>query len=166
MTMVLTGLDIEAKAAWARAELFGLLGGEDRFRAVDVRLLRFDRPDAAANELATAHLRITVLDPDQARVGRPFSDAVLALAMGGYAGFHTTTPPTGASEYGVFWPALVPAELVEQVVVLPDGSRRTVPHEPAAPSTASLEQTRSWPGPRRRRARARRANSARLGGCR
>jgi hypothetical protein len=137
MTMVLTGLDIDAKAAWARAELFGLLGGEDRFQAVDVRLLRFDRPDAAANELATAHLRITVLDPDQTRVGRPFSDAVLALAMGGYAGFHTTTPPTGASEYGVFWPALVPAELVEQVVVLPDGSRRTVPHSPRAEGSES-----------------------------
>jgi hypothetical protein len=128
MTLVLTGLDIEEKAAWARAELFGLLGGEDRFERTDVRLLRFDQPDAPANEQATAHLRVTVLDADQRRVGRAFSDAVLALALGGYAGFHTTTPPTGASEYGVFWPALVPAEVVEQVVVLPDGSRQVVPH--------------------------------------
>jgi len=128
MTLVLTGLDIEEKAAWARAELFGLLGGEDRFERTDVRLLRFDQPDAPANEQATAHLRVTVLDPDQRRVGRAFSDAVLALALGGYAGFHTTTPPTGASEYGVFWPALVPAEVVEQTVVLPDGSRQVVPH--------------------------------------
>ena len=128
MTLVLTGLDIEAKAAWARQELFGVLGGEDQFEDVDVRLLRFDEPDAPANEQATAHLRVTVLDPDQRRVGRAFSDAVLALALGGYAGFHTTTPPTGASEYGVFWPALVPAEVVEQTVVLPDGSRQVVPH--------------------------------------
>ncbi|MGH3399773.1 MAG: acyclic terpene utilization AtuA family protein, partial [Streptosporangiaceae bacterium] len=128
MTLVLTGLDIEEKAAWARAELFGLLGGEDRFERTDVRLLRFDQPDAPANEQATAHLRVTVLDPDQRRVGRAFSDAVLALALGGYAGFHTTTPPTGASEYGVFWPALVPADVVEQTVVLPDGSRQVVPH--------------------------------------
>ena len=128
MTLVLTGLDIEEKAAWARAELFGLLGGEDRFERTDVRLLRFDQPDAPANEQATAHLRVTVLDPDQRRVGRAFSDAVLALALGGYAGFHTTTPPTGASEYGVFWPALVPADVVEQTVVLPDGGRQVVPH--------------------------------------
>jgi hypothetical protein len=128
MTLVLTGLDIEEKAAWARAELFGLLGGEDRFERTDVRLLRFDQADAPANEQATAHLRVTVLDPDQRRVGRAFSDAVLALALGGYAGFHTTTPPTGASEYGVFWPALVPADVVEQTVVLPDGSRQVVPH--------------------------------------
>jgi hypothetical protein len=135
MTLVLTGLDIEEKAAWAQAELFGLLGGRDRFETVDVRLLRFDQPDAASNERATAHLRVTVLDPDARRVGRAFSDAVLALALGGYAGFHTTTPPTGASEFGVFWPALVPASAVEQVVVLPDGTRRVVPNTQASPVT-------------------------------
>jgi Acyclic terpene utilisation family protein AtuA len=128
MTLVLTGLDIEEKAGWARAELFALLGGEDGFDTVDVRLLRFDQSDAPANELATAHLRITVLDSGAERVGRAFSNAVLALALGGYAGFHTTTPPTGASEYGVYWPALVPAGAVEHVVVLPDGTREVVPH--------------------------------------
>ena len=151
MTLVLTGLDIEEKAAWARAELFGLLGGEDRFEQADVRLLRFDQPDAPANEQATAHLRVTVLDPDQRRVGRAFSDAVLALALGGYAGFHTTTPPTGASEYGVFWPALVPAEAVEQVVVLPDGGRQAVPHTqqlaPSGQAEAPRPASAAEPGP-------------------
>jgi Acyclic terpene utilisation family protein AtuA len=128
MTFVLTGLDIEEKAAWARQELFGLLGGEQRFGAVDVRLLRFDQPDAPSNEQATAHLRITVYDQDQQLAGRRFSDAAMALALGGYAGFHTTTPPTAASAYGVYWPALVPVAAVEQVVVLPDGTRKVVPH--------------------------------------
>jgi hypothetical protein len=142
MTLVLTGLDIEEKAAWARAELFGLLGGEERFETVDVRLLRFDQPDATSNDRATAQLRITVLDGDRERVGRAFSDAVLALALGGYAGFHTTTPPTGASEYGVYWPALVPAGAVEQVVVLPDGTRRVVPHTQELPA----EPGRAEPG--------------------
>jgi Acyclic terpene utilisation family protein AtuA len=136
MTLVLTGLDIEEKAAWARAELFALLGGEDRFATVDVRLLRFDQPDAAASERATAHLRITVLDSDAERVGRAFSNAVMALALGGYAGFHTTTPPSGASEYGVYWPALVPAGVVEHVVVLPDGTRQVVPPVTAPPEAA------------------------------
>jgi hypothetical protein len=149
MTLVLTGLDIEEKAAWARAELFALLGGEDRFAAVDVRLLRFDQPDATANEQATAHLRITVLDSDAERVGRAFSNAVMALALGGYAGFHTTTPPSGASEYGVYWPALVPAGVVEHVVVLPDGSRRVVPPviPPAGPAAAEAAgRAASGPG--------------------
>ena len=40
MTMVITGLDIEEKAAWAADELFGILGGRDQFD--DVR-----RPAAA-----------------------------------------------------------------------------------------------------------------------
>jgi hypothetical protein len=128
MTLVLTGLDIEQKAAWARQELFGLLGGEDRFEAVDIRLLRFDKPDAPTNEQATAHLRITVFGDDAGRVGRGFSDAVLGLALGGYAGSHPTSPPTPATAYGVYWPALVPAGAVEQIVVLPGGGHRVVPH--------------------------------------
>jgi hypothetical protein len=137
MTLVLTGLDIDEKATWACAELFSLLGGRERFAEVDARLLRFDQPDAPSNEQATAHLRITVKDGDPDRVGRSFSDATMALALGGYAGFHTTTPPTAASAYGVFWPALVPAEVVEQVVVLPDGSRRVVPHTRPMPARAA-----------------------------
>ncbi|MQA13207.1 MAG: acyclic terpene utilization AtuA family protein [Pseudonocardiaceae bacterium] len=134
MTLVLTGLDIEAKAAWAEQQLFDILGGKDRFAETDVRLLRFDQPDAPSNEQATAHLRITVKDADPRTVGRAFSNATMELALGGYPGFHTTTPPTPESAYGVYWPALVPAGVVEHVVTLPDGSHRTVPHSPTGPA--------------------------------
>ncbi|MCF7553447.1 acyclic terpene utilization AtuA family protein [Pseudonocardia sp. WMMC193] len=127
MTLVLTGLDVEAKAAWAEELLFSVLGGRDRFAEVDVRLLRFDRPDAPANEQATAHLRITVKDPDPRLVGRAFSNATMELALGGYAGFHTTTPPTAESAYGVYRPAAVPREAVTHTVVLPGGERRVIP---------------------------------------
>ena len=132
MTLVLTGLDIEEKAAWAERELFDILGGRDSFAEANTRLLRFDRDDAPTNEQATAHLRITVKDPDPRKVGRRFSDATMQLALGGYAGFHTTTPPSAESAYGVYWPALVPAAVVEHAVVLPDGTRRVIPH-PANP---------------------------------
>jgi len=130
MTLVLTGLDIEEKAAWAQQELFAVLGGRDRFQEVNVRLLRFDRPDAPSNEQAVAHLRITVKDHDPAVVGRRFSNATMELALGGYAGFHTTTPPSAESAYGVYWPTTVPASEVAHVAVLPDGTRLDVP--PAA----------------------------------
>jgi hypothetical protein len=133
MTLVLTGLDIEAKAAHAERLLFEVLGGRDRFAEVDVRLLRFDHADAESNPEATAHLRITVKDPDPRVVGRAFSNATMELALGGYAGFHTTTPPSAESAYGVYWPALVPARLVEQVLVLPDGSKRVIEHTPSGP---------------------------------
>ncbi len=134
MTLVLTGLDIEEKAAWAEQELFGILGGREQFAAVDVRLLRFDKADAPTNEQATAHLRITVKDPDPRKVGRRFSNATMELALGGYAGFHTTTPPTPESAYGVYWPALVPTADVAHAAVLPDGT--TVPITPTGPAPA------------------------------
>jgi hypothetical protein len=130
MTMVITGLDIEAKAEQARRLLFDRPGGTGAFDEVDVRLLRFDRPDAPTNEQATAHLRITVKSQDERAAGRAFSDATLELAMGGYAGFHLTTPPAGASAFGVYWPALVPAAEVTHTVHLPDGTSQVIPHSP------------------------------------
>src|SRR3984957_2285454 len=135
MTLVLTGLDIEEKAAWAQDELFAVLGGRDQFADVDVRLLRFDHPDAPGNEQAVAHLRVTVKDRDPRAVGRRFSNATMELALGGYAGFHTTTPPSAESAYGVYWPTTIPASEVAHVAVLPDGTRLDVP---AAARTAPV----------------------------
>jgi len=126
--MVLTGLNIEDKAAWAVDELFDILGGQEVFDDVDVQLLRYDKPDPASLVEATAHLRVTVKDSDRAKVDRAFSNAVIELAVAGYPGFHTTTPPTSASEYGVYWPTLVPAELVTQTVVHADGTRQNIAH--------------------------------------
>ena len=127
-TMVLTGLDIEQKAEHAISLLTGLLGGTEQFDEFNVRLLRFDRPDAPTNEQATAHLRVTVKDQDERKVGRAFSNAAMELALGGYAGFHTTSPPTAASAFGVYWPTLVPGDLVTQTVHLPDGGTEVVRH--------------------------------------
>lgn len=128
MTMVLTGLDIEDKAAWAVDELFEILGGPDGFDDVDVQLLRYDKPDPKSMSEATAHLRVTVKDRDRAKVDRAFSNAVVELYVAGYPGFHTTTPPSSASEFGVYWPTLVPADAVQHVVVHGDGSWQTIPH--------------------------------------
>ncbi|WP_109526724.1 MULTISPECIES: acyclic terpene utilization AtuA family protein [Nocardia] len=138
MTLVLTGLDIEEKARWATEQLFATLGGQESFDEVDVQLLRYDTAAPTRLSEATAHLRITVKDRVRARVDRAFSDAVLELYVGGYAGFHTTTPPTSASEFGVYWPSSIPAADVEQVVVHADGSREEIPHSPRAdrPPTA------------------------------
>jgi hypothetical protein len=128
MTLVLTGTRIAEKAAWAEEQLAGLLGGRDAFAEFDARLLRFDHPDAADNAEATAHLRITVKDPDRRKVGRAFSNTTMELALGGYPGFHTTTPPSAESAYGVYWPTLVPAAAVPHRVTLPDGTVRDIPH--------------------------------------
>ena len=155
MTMVLTGLDIEDKARWATDELFEILGSRETFDEVDIQLLRYDRPDPVALTDATAHLRVTVKDQDRTKVDRAFSNAVIELAVAGYAGFHTTTPPTSATEFGIYWPTVVPAELVEHVVVHGDGTRELIPHgiEVADPftHTASLRSRTTDFGPTTRR---------------
>jgi hypothetical protein len=144
---VLTGLDIEQKAEHAVTLLTEVLGGTGQFGEFNARLLRFDHPDAPSNEQATAHLRITVKDQDEAKVGRAFSNAATELALAGYAGFHTMTPPTGASAFGVYWPALIPAALVTQEVHLPDGSTQPV-RPPQHPSqTPPAPQAGSTPPP-------------------
>src|SRR6202023_2188595 len=155
-TMVLTGLDIEEKAERAIALLTEVLGGTEQFDEFDVRLLRFDHPDAPTNEQATAHLRITVKDQDERKVVRAFSNAAVELALAGYAGFHTTTPPTAASAFGVYWPAVIPAAVVTQQVHLPDGETQAVRHTsdlspaPAAPVPASPPAISALPsGPAR-----------------
>jgi hypothetical protein len=154
MTLVLTGTRIEEKAAWAEQQLFELLGGKEQFAEVDVTLLRFDYPDAPVNAEATAHLRITVKDPDSRKVGRRFSNTTMELALGGYPGFHTTTPPAAESAFGVYWPTLVPAAEVQHRVTLPDGSRRVIPHPPTGPRTTATRPTpvepRVFDGPVRR----------------
>ena len=128
MTFVLTGLDIEAKADLTVRSLSDALGGTGQFAEFDARLIRTDKPDAPTNAEATAQLRVTVKDEDADRVGRRFSGAATELALAGYPGLHLTAPPGDAAAYGVYWPALVPADLVVPSVVPPRRARVDVPH--------------------------------------
>ena len=131
MTFVLTGLDIEAKAALTLRSLETALGGPgalERFGEFDARLIRSDKADADVNVEATAQLRVTVKDSDADRVGRSFSSAATELALAGYPGLHLTAPPGPGTVYGVYWPALVPAGLVVPETVHADGRRVPVPH--------------------------------------
>ncbi|WP_434085075.1 acyclic terpene utilization AtuA family protein [Mycobacterium paraterrae] len=136
MTMVLTGLDLEAKSEFAQQQLFDVLGGRDSYAEVDVRLLRFDTMDAPTNDQACAHLRITVKDSDPRKVGRAFSNGIMEIALAGYAGFHTTTPPKSESVFGVYRPAAVLRSSVTQVVVMPDGERLRIADPPTGPVPA------------------------------
>jgi Acyclic terpene utilisation family protein AtuA len=151
MSFVLTGLDVQAKAAMAEAALFERLGGRGRFQAAETRLVGRPADDPATAEEAVAELRVTVKDPDPAKVGRAFSGAAIELALASYPGCYTTTPPGDATPYGVYWPALVRADLVEQVAVLDDGRRlpikRTPPGPTPAPPAPTPEPPAAAPGP-------------------
>jgi hypothetical protein len=147
MTFAITGLEIEAKAEIARRQLFDSLGGESAFDQVDAQLLRTDRPDARSNAEAIAQLRVTVKDHDAKKVGRAFSNKFTELALASYPGFFTTTPPEAETTYGVYWPALLSAELVTQVVVLEDGRRLDV-IEPPRRAPEAEESGLGWKEPR------------------
>lgn len=121
MTFVLTGLDIDAKAKLVEDTLRRALGDAAKFDSLEFDLARSDKPDAGSNQQASAYLKVTVKSADANKIGRQFSSAVVEMALASYPGFFCTTPPEDASPFGVYWPALVPADLVEQRVVLENG---------------------------------------------
>jgi hypothetical protein len=133
VTFVLTGLDIEAKAAWVRAQLTEALAGRQPVELVWT-LARTDHPDAAQQERATALLRATAKDQDPDVVGRRFTAAAVELALASYPGFTLTAPPGEASPYAIYRPGYVDAKLVPHLAVLPDGTE--VPIEPTRGAAA------------------------------
>ena len=142
MSVILTGLDLHDKARRVRTMLFDLLGGEDQFDEVTVELVSGTTIDAPTNEAATGRLRIVVKGQDEHLVGRKFSQAVVALTLASVPGFFADTPPTGASTYGVYWPALIDNSVVEHSVVLEGGEEIVIPR---APVTADLPLRKSDP---------------------
>ncbi|MCF3963107.1 acyclic terpene utilization AtuA family protein [Streptomyces fuscigenes] len=136
VVFVLTGLDVEAKAALLREQVEGALAGR-RPAGVRWELARTDHPDAATEETASALLRLVVRDADREAVGRAVTGAAVELALASYPGFHVTAPPGKGSPYGVFEAAYVARGQARHTAVLPDGTRQEVPspsefREPAA----------------------------------
>ncbi len=130
LTFVLTGLDIPEKAKLIEDTFWKLVGGRERFAETAVSLLRTDREDPDSNESAVAQLKITVKDPDAAKVGRAFSNKAIEMGLAHYPGFHMTAPPSEETAYAVYWPTVIPSPLVEQVVHV---GGETVPVPPVLP---------------------------------
>ncbi|MGZ4531079.1 MAG: acyclic terpene utilization AtuA family protein [Mycobacteriaceae bacterium] len=132
MSFVLTGLDIEAKAALAQEQLESWL--TVRPAELSWTLARLDRPDAETEEQASAILRCVVRDPDPKKVGRAFSSVAVELALASYPGCTFTTMPGNGAPYGVFTAGYVDAQQVPHIAVLPPHTRVDV-----APATETLE---------------------------
>ncbi|MDJ0386451.1 acyclic terpene utilization AtuA family protein, partial [Streptomyces sp. G-G2] len=120
VVFVLTGLDIEAKAALVRAQFAGVLEG---VADVGWTLARTDHADPDTQETASALLRLVVRDPSADRVGRALTSAAIELALASYPGFHVTAPPGPAQPYGVFSAATITAAVVPHTAVLPTATR-------------------------------------------
>ncbi len=128
MNVCLTGLDVEAKARLIEEAFWEACPfSPDDFAFVSTRLVRTDKEDPASNEEAVAFLKISVKDPDEKKVGRAFSNAVIELALASIPGFFAVGGGPGPGRpFGVYEPALVPAETVPQQVVVRGGDTREV----------------------------------------
>ncbi len=147
LSLVLTGLDLEAKAALVERQLWAAVpGGRDGFDAVDVRLLRRggagDPPDEYA---AQAELRITVKDRDPAKLGKAFTAPAVELALASVPGLYLSAPPSEPAPYGVYWPALLPAGLVTERVVVDGREVAPVPRLDPAARADLAETDAGWP---------------------
>ena len=121
VTFLLTGLDIEDKAALVERQFRAGIAQEPA--ELDFRLHRTDHPDADTQAAATAMLTIVAWDPDKDVVGRAFSDAAVAMTLSSYPGATPSAPPGRGGPYGVYIPAYLDQATVPHVAVLPDGSR-------------------------------------------
>jgi hypothetical protein len=128
LAVALTGLDVEAKAKLVEDAFWAACPySPEDYESITTRLVRTDKPDPATNEEAVALWRITLKDPDERKVGRAVANAVTEIALATIPGlFGVGGGPSGGSAYGVFRPALVPAELVPQSVVILGGKRTVV----------------------------------------
>ncbi|MGV0577857.1 acyclic terpene utilization AtuA family protein [Mycolicibacterium elephantis] len=139
MTLAITGADRRAKAQLAeRAVWAQVRGGRGSFTESTVEIigasLDSDGPDDQS------YLRISVADRDAAVVGREFSSAVVATALGGFPGLYLTTPPGSAAEFMVGWPTLIHASHLHPRVCL-DGREIAVP-APAHTQTVTADEPR------------------------
>ncbi len=137
---VLTGLDIEAKAALVRRQFADALPPAARPAELRWTLVRTDHPDAATEETASALLRLTARDQDPVKVGRQLGKAAVESGLSGYPGFHLTAPPGPGTPYGVFSAVSVDPKAVEHTAVLPDGRRIAVPPAPVTGHTAQPDR--------------------------
>ena len=150
MELVLTGLDIDAKAEWVRRQVEASWESSgNRPAAVDWSLARTDHEDADTEEAASVRLRVTVRDASPDKVGKLFTAPLVELALASYPGFTLTAPPGPGTPYGVYRAGYVAQSEVPHVVHHHDGSVTSVPAPSAsspADTAADYHPLRSAPG--------------------
>ncbi|MFI2607641.1 acyclic terpene utilization AtuA family protein [Kitasatospora sp. NPDC018619] len=145
VVFVLTGLDVEAKAALVRRQFADSLPPGARPAELRWTLVRTDHPDAPTEETASALLRLTARDRDPAKVGRELGRAAVESGLSGYPGFHLTAPPGPGAPYGVFSAVYVDPKAVEHTAVLPDGRRIAIPPAPVTAPAGPPEAEQPCP---------------------
>lgn len=116
MDLVLTGLDIEAKAKIITDTLFHSIGGKDQFDEVSVNLYRTDKKNPNSNEEAMATLSISVKSRNSDLVGRLFSAKIIELSLANYPGFFSAGTGKKPGPVISYWPALIDSKHIKEYV--------------------------------------------------
>lgn len=132
---LVTGLDVEAKAEWAKSQLEAAWG-DRRPQTVRWTMTTLPADDPATMEAASCVLRCSVLDPDGKVAGKGLTAPAVEFGLASYPGFTLTAPPSPATPYGIYRPEYVDRSAVEHTVVHHDG-RREVIADPAVRASAS-----------------------------
>jgi acyclic terpene utilization AtuA family protein len=126
ITIALTGLDIEEKAALVdKAFWRSCRFAADDFESVTTTVVRTDKDDPASNEEAVAAWRLTVKDHDAAKT-KAVGAAVNDLALASIPGFFGLGGGGIAKPFGIHTAGLVPRDLVPQRITFLDGGRTVV----------------------------------------
>ena len=144
--LVLTGLDIDAKADWIREQMTTAMAA-DPPASVTWSRTSVPHPDADTEEAASCLLRCTVKDPQADRVGKRFTASAVENALASYPGFTLTAPPARPTPYGVYRAAYVERDAVSHVVVHADGSREVVADPPVVADGQPTEGHGRRPSP-------------------
>ncbi len=156
MTLVVTGLDAEAKADLALRSMTGLTLAEATtpglsataraarsripVRELDVDWAPAAQVDPAMPWQAQSHLRLTVRDDSAESVGKPFTTSVIESTLSSYPGMFPTAPPGAGTPYGVYWPTTVDRASARPTVVV-DGTAVPIPSHLPAESPRTLPLT-------------------------
>lgn len=116
MEIILTGLDIEAKAKVFTDALFNSVGGKKQFDEVSIQLHRTDKENPITNEEAMASLLVSVKSKDQNLVGRLFSAKIIELALANIPGFFAQGGVKPSGPVIVYWPSLVNSRHIKEKV--------------------------------------------------
>lgn len=157
--LILTGLEIEQKADLVLRAAAGVslqdadeldpaaLAAKSKWEVteLDISLLRRDRPDSDSLAAAQAVLRLTVKDPDPAKVGKPVTAALIEAGLSSYPGFYASAPPAAGTPYAVLWPTTVGPEHVATTVTI-DGEELPLASTEDRPGSRDLAAGDARPG--------------------
>ena len=145
-SFVLTGLDIEQKAALVESALRERLTPESGITEMRCEVVG-TASDDPGNQLAGSCLLRVAIRGEERAVGRSFFNALVELALANYPGLYMAGGSARvASSYGAYWPAVVPQSVLEHAVVLDDGEGFAVDQPPAHDAEPRISPPPSSPG--------------------